>query len=299
MLLVSSLVIHATSAQAQSPVWGYRNNRIAVTSDGNSARDNAYKWPTGDPDDWGATAASLGIIAKLGLQDKLVHYSYNNFIDAPPGPDGQNQMKISVDGAISRWHFDGSKFFDVTKQLTAARSSLASEMSKSTASDPLYVILAGLSEFLYQAVDEVVNKGHIESLRHVYLVSHSGFNEGEKRREYHHTWADSLARSGNRIHYKKIKDQNDKNNAHHLWHSGSEFSVWYWMRDHPDESVRWMYARLKAHSGNVADISDCGLLYYLLWGDDDGSPSKFKAFIEKGISAHEQSVPVSDESHEF
>lgn len=284
MLFIAGLALHGHLAHAQSPAWGYLNHRIAVTSDGNSARDNEYKWPTGDPDDWGATAASLAIIAKLGLQEKLVHYSYNNFIDAPQGPDKTNQMKISADGAILRWHFDSTKFFDVTKQLSAARSSLASEMSRSTAEDPLYVILAGLSEFLYQAVDEVVKQGHVESLNHVYLVSHSGFNENEKRRDYHHTWEDVRARSGKRIKYKKIQDQNDKTDAHHLWHSGSDFSVWYWMRDHGDETVRWMYSRLEAHSGHVADISDCGLLYYLLWGDDNGSPAKFKRFIGKGIS---------------
>ena len=57
--------------------WGYDNNRIAVSFDGNSEADNAYKWPTGDPDDWGAAAASLAIMAKLKLQDKLVHCSYS------------------------------------------------------------------------------------------------------------------------------------------------------------------------------------------------------------------------------
>ena len=278
--------IEMFSKGVSSYAWGYKNNRIAITADGNSARDNAYKWPTGDPDDWGATAASLAIIAKLGLQDKLVHYSYNNFIDSPPGPDHNNQMKISADGGIERWNFDGNKFYDVTTQLAEARSSLAAEMSKSTVLDPLYVILAGLSEFLYQAVDEVVQQGHEESLEHVYLVSHSGFNYNEQRRKYHRTWGDTQKRCNNRIHYHKIPDQNDKNNAHHLWHSGRDFSVWYWMRDHHDADVRWMYDRLKAHSGGVADISDCGMLFYLLCGDDDGSPLKFKAFIGDGISPH-------------
>ncbi len=73
LLFIPGLAFPVNLTWAQSPAWGYKNNRIAVTSDGNSARDNEYKWPTGDPDDWGATAATLGIIAKLGLQDKLVH----------------------------------------------------------------------------------------------------------------------------------------------------------------------------------------------------------------------------------
>ena len=83
-LLFISIVLSGQTISAQ---WGYSNNRVAVSFDGNSAADNQYKWPTGDPDDWGALAASCAIMAKLGLKDKLVHCSYNNFIDAPSGPD--------------------------------------------------------------------------------------------------------------------------------------------------------------------------------------------------------------------
>ena len=262
----------------------YTNNRLAVSFDGNSEPDAAYKWPTGDPDDWGALAASCAIIAKLGLQDKLVHCSYNNFIDAPPGPDDENQLKISADGAIEMWGFDKSIFFDVTTQLKESKAQLAAEMGKSTADDPLYYIHAGLSEFIYQVVEKVIAEGNIEALNHVYLLSHSKFNENEIRRDYHRTWDDIRKLCDNRIKYKKIKDQNDKENPNNLWNSGKDFSVWYWMRDHPDITIKWMYSRLKAHSGKVADISDCGMFYYLLVGDDNGNPQKFRDFIEGGIN---------------
>lgn len=263
--------------------WKYQNNRIAVSFDGNSEPDNEYKWPTGDPDDWGAAAAGLAMISKLGLQNRLVHCSYNNFIDAPPGPDQENQLKITCDGAIERWNFNAQNFFDVTTDAAAAKKQLAAEISKSSAADPLYFLHAGLSEFLYQVVEEVVQQGNIEALSHVYLLSHSGFNEKEKRRKWHHSWAETQALSGNRINYKKIVDQNDKENPNHLWHSGKDFSVWFWMRDHQDPDVKWMYERLQAHSGGDADISDAGLFYYLLLGDANGNPKKFQHFIGKGI----------------
>ncbi|WP_282116630.1 hypothetical protein [Cellulophaga baltica] len=261
----------------------YTNNRIAVSFDGNSATDNQYKWPTGDPDDWGALVASCAIMAKLELQDKLVHCSYNNFIDAPAGPDNENQLKISADGCIERWNFEKDVFFDVTTQLKEAKVNLATEMGKSTAKDPLYFLHAGLSEFLYQVIEEVIAQGNIEALNHVYLLSHSNFNEDEIRRDYHHTWNDVQELCGNRIKYKKIQDQNDKKNPENLWHSMDDFSVWYWMRDHKDKNIRWMYTRIQAHSLGHADISDCGLFYYLLTGDDNGNPQKFKNFIGKGI----------------
>ncbi|MCM2375251.1 hypothetical protein [Aporhodopirellula aestuarii] len=272
-----------SSCMAQS--WGYNRNRIAISFDGNSAADNDYKWPTGDPDDWGALPASCAIIAKLGLQTQLVHCSYNNFIDAPPGPDAENQLKISADGAIKYWGFNSHVFFDVTKQQRQAVDNLATEMGKSTARDPLYFIHAGLSEFFYLAVDEVVRSGRTDSLAHVKLVSHSAFNENECRRKHHHTWNDIQKLSGNRIQYVKIQDQNDKGNPNHLWNSGKDFSVWHWMRDHSEPDIRWMYSRIKSHSGNVADISDCGMLFYLLVGDEDGNPVKFRDFIGDRIRA--------------
>lgn len=254
-----------------------------MSFDGNSAPDHEYKWPTGDPDDWGALPASCAIIAKLGLQDQLVHCSYNNFIDAPPGPDAENQLKISAAGVIKYWGFNPDVFFDVTRQQRQTIENLAAEMGKSTVEDPLYFIHAGLSEFVYLAVKEVVENGKIDSLAHVYLISHSAFNENERRREYHHTWDDIQKLSGGRIKYKKIKDQNHKEDPNHLWHSGKDFSVWHWMRDHEKPDVRWLYTRVTAHRGNVADISDCGMLFFLLVGDDDGNPQKFKEFIGDGI----------------
>ncbi|MDV7187120.1 hypothetical protein R3X25_07485 [Lutibacter sp. TH_r2] len=281
---VTILIISLISVfELYSQELNYNNNRIAVSFDGNSAPDKLYKWPTGDPDDWGALVASCAIMAKLELQDKLVHCSYNNFIDAPAGPDNKNQLKISADGCIERWGFEKNVFFDVTTQLKKAKANLATEMGKSTAEDPLYFLHAGLSEFLYQVIEVVIAQGNIEALNHVYLLSHSKFNENEIRRDYHHTWNDVQKLCGNRIKYKKIKDQNDKNNPENLWHSMDNFSVWHWMRDHKDPNIRWMYTRIQAHSKGHADISDCGLFYYLLTGDDNGNPQKFKNFIGEGI----------------
>ncbi len=283
LIVFPFILLSFFSCKTNAQSWVYNNNRIAVSFDGNSEPDNDYKWPTGDPDDWGAAAASFAIMAKLKLQTKLVHCSYNNFIDAPAGPDNENQLKISCEGAAKRWGFNEDVIYDVTTQKNEAVFNLASEIGKSTKEDPLYFMHAGLSEFLYQVVEEVIKQGKIESLNHVYLLSHSGFNENEKRRDFHHTWKDVQQIADNRIKYKKIKDQNNKTVPNDLWHSGKDFSVWYWMRDHQDETIQWMYTRLQAHSGGDADISDCGMFYYLLVGDDNGNPEKFKNFIGNGI----------------
>ncbi|WP_075589653.1 hypothetical protein [Labilibacter marinus] len=293
LLGIFLLMVSFSIANAQS--WGYNKNRIAVSADGNSAPDHEYKWPIGDPDDWGANAAILATLAKLELQDQLVHYSYNNFIDAPAGPDSENQNKISCDGGIIYWHFNASKFYDVTTQLEAAKTSLAKEMSISTEDNPLYFIHAGLSEFVYQAVEKAIEMGGMENLRHVKLVSHSGFNENETRRDWHRTWADIQKLCGNRIQYHKIKDQNACGIKDVLWCSGKDFSPWYWMRDHQDESIRWMYTRAQAHDTGKADISDVGMVYWLLTGDENGSPEKFKNFLGDGIPNAAEGIAVTKE----
>ncbi|WP_222861326.1 hypothetical protein [Seonamhaeicola marinus] len=287
-LIVISIFCIQNKIFAQT--YNYENNRIAISADGNSAPDHAYKWPIGDPDDWGANAAILAVLAKMELQDKLVHFSYNNFIDAPSGPDYENQNKISCDGGIIRWHFNANNFFDVTTHKEDAKLHLAKEMAKSTKEDPLYFLHAGLSEFIYQVVEKTIEIGGIEGLRHVKLISHSGFNENEKRREWHRTWADIKTLCNNRIQYYKIKDQNACGTPNILWCSGKDFSPWYWMRDHKDESLRWLYSRMQAHDTGKADISDVGMLYWLLTKDENGSPKKFKAFFGNGIPNSVQGI---------
>ena len=47
-------------------------NRIAISSDGN---------PDADADDVGATPLMLAVLAKAGLQNNLVHYDFNNFLE--------------------------------------------------------------------------------------------------------------------------------------------------------------------------------------------------------------------------
>ncbi|TWU15668.1 hypothetical protein [Allorhodopirellula heiligendammensis] len=281
--LLLLVLFGSTSHEAFSQSWEYKENRIAVSADGNSAPDQGHHWKTGDPDDWGATPAALAILAKLKMRDKLVHYSYNNFIAAPPGPDEKNQMKIGVDGAVQRWGFAPGLFFDVTKDLNGAQDHLKAELAKSTVDDPLYFVHMGPAEFFYQVVKEVVDQGDGAALTHVYIVSHSGYNDDHLRRPSHHTLQQAIDYSGGLMKYQRIKDQNGHWDPEVLWNSERDFSPWHWMRDHRDPNVRWIYERMQAHSGGKADISDAGMLYWLLLGDANGSPAKFEALLGSGI----------------
>lgn len=69
----------------------------------------------------------------------------------------------------------------------------------------------GPSKFLYQAVKLVVQEGNENVLSHVYVISHSHYNDNHLRRPNHHTIDEVIALSNNRINFKRIKDQNNKN----------------------------------------------------------------------------------------
>lgn len=293
LLFTSGYLPSLISAQS----LGYQNHRIAISADGNNQADNQHFWPRADPDDWGATPATLAILAKLKLQDKLVHYSYNNFVDAPAHTSETNHMKIGAEGGIKHWNFDADRFFDVSADYDAALSDLAKELAKSSPENPLYFIHMGPAEFFYRAVKMVVDEGKAEALQHVYVISHSGYNDNHLRRgdpkfdqtpvaeaDKHHSMQETISLSGNRLQYKKIKDQNSGNDPNAGWKSHDDWTVWYWMRDHQDPSVAWIYERMLVNQKNSADISDAGMLYYLLLGDEDGSPAKLQAFIGTGIN---------------
>ena len=296
ILIILTLIV-ATTIAATSQALGWDNHRIAVSADGNNQPDDKHKWPKADPDDWGGTPTALAILAKLELQDKLVHYSYNNFIEAPAHTTATNHMKIGADGGIKHWNFDANRFFDVSANNQVAIDHLATEIAKSTAEDPLYYIHMGPAEFFYRCVKKVVDDGNEAALAHVYVISHSGYNDNHLRRgdpkfdkepvaaeDKHHTMTETLALSGNRLQYKKIKDQNSGNDPNAGWKSHEDWTVWYWMRDHKDPSVQWIYERMLVNEKNSADVSDAGMLYYLLLDDENGSPSKFQAFIGDGIN---------------
>ena len=160
---------------------------------------------------------------------------------------------------------------------------MKAELAKSTADAPLYYVHMGPAEFFYRAVKEVVDEGNGPALAHVYIISHSGYNDTHLRRQAHHTMAQGVEYSDSLLNYRKIKDQNGEWDPHVLWNSKTDFSPWYWLRDHGDPNLNWLYERMRAHAYGKADISDAGMVYWLLLGDEDGNPSKFKEFIGQGI----------------
>ena len=241
-----SLELVCEASAATSP-W-QRSHRIAISADGN---------PDADRDDIGATPMTLAVLAKEGLQENLVHYDFNNWLEYKKIEAGKNKMWVGAMGAQTRWGFDRSKFFDAANDPEKAIANLAAEIDKSTASDPLHIIIAGPMELIYQAMIRVEKA----VLANVVLVSHSGYNDYFRPRLWQHNLDDVLALNP-KITYYKIPDQNQG------LRTVADYSPWHWLRDHADVNLQWVYRRLEA---GLPDVSDTGMVTWLIGksGSDD------------------------------
>lgn len=241
-----SFILSPYDAIAQESPW-IKGNRIAVSSDGN---------PNADRDDIGATPMTLAVLAKAKLQNNLVHYDFNNWLEYKKINKAQNNMWVGAMGGAARWGFDMRNFFDVSSRPYAAINNLRDEINKSTATNPLYIIVGGPVELIYRAM----RKAEKSRRAHVSLVTHSGYNDYYKPRLWQHD-LDDILKLHAKIKVLRIPDQNqglrtkDDNNK-------PNFSPWEWLNNHLDPNLRWVFQRMKA--SKVADVSDTGMLTWLI-----------------------------------
>lgn len=261
LALVASLFVclgGASRAAAEASPW-QSDNRIAISADGN---------PGADPDDIGATPMTLAVLAKAGLQDNLVHYDFNNWLEYKKISANKNDMWVGAMGGQARWGFDRNRFFDASNDPDGAIANLTAQINQSSEGDPLYVILGGPVELLYRALAKA-DKG---ALTHVYLVSHSGYNDYYKARLWQRN-LDNILVIDAKITYRKIPDQNQDLLRR------KEYGPWHWLRDHADPNLQWVYQRMEA---GKPDVSDTGMLTWLIGldgGDERTSLEELQAYL--------------------
>lgn len=263
-------------AAARTPPW-QPGNRIAISADGN---------PDADRDDIGATPMTLAVLAKAGLQSELVHYDFNNWLEYKKIPASKNEMWQGAMGSQVRWGFDRSRFFDASNRSEDAIANLAEEISKSTAADPLFIIVAGPMELTYQAMASADKA----ALANVVFVSHSGYNDYFKPRLWQHNLDDVLALDPG-ITVVRIPDQNAGLRTH------PDYTPWHWLRDHQDANLRWVYSRMK---DGLADVSDAAMAAWLTGYGGDGrvtTVADLRAFfgsdpIPGGVASSVESQPA-------
>lgn len=274
------LVTGNTGVEAAEASPWRRGDRIAISADGN---------PDADRDDLGATPMTLAVLAKAGLQDGLVHYDFNNWLEYKKIPAAKNNMWVGAMGGQTRWGFDRSKFFDASNRPADAVANLTTEINKSTAENPLHLIVAGPMELIYQAMAAADDAARA----HVTLVSHSGYNEYFRPRLWQRNLDDVLALNPG-IEILRIPDQN------RYLRTTPDYAPWSWLRDHPDANLRWVHQRMEA---GLPDVSDTAMVTWLIGasgGDDMTTIDELQAHLgdERISPAATEAAPSAPAGYE-
>lgn len=253
--MASSLIRSGTTVRA----------RVAVCADGNHH----------DPDDIGATAMSLALLSKAGAADDLVHYGYASHI-------GQNTtwqheaMIESANDRIAEFGFNDSVFFDCQNELVGASQHLAMQINASTETDPLVIIQAGPWETMALAFDMADPAKH----QMVVIVSHSNWNDAHRHFGHHRnagTFYDQYDLGGPFAgvappSYVRILDQND-----YAFYTEPS-AAWNWM-DLMSPELEWVHDRTDAATSAVGDMSDAGMVFYFLTGNQTPTMADIQDFF--------------------
>lgn len=287
LLLAATL----TATTAQESVWQGKG-RIAISSDGNDH----------DHDDWGATAMSLALIGASGLQDKLCLYTYSDHIwssnQTHPsneiGKSAYEQMRESALRGAEYFGFDKKRFVCAVDNPERAYERLTEQINLSSEENPLIIVAGGPM----QVVGEAINRADRSHLKYVSLISHSRWNNTHGGDTRHHNvlgWTfaqieDLHTPSG--LKCVQIIDQNGKNGREGLKCPKINYN---WMLSRgafrnsrfSQEAWKWLYGRMesfgevKPSQRDMVDVSDAGMVLYLLTGNEEGTAADVRAVLEK------------------
>lgn len=283
------LFIHPLFSQTNcnsNPEVNFPGGRVIMTFDGN----------VHDDDDIVAMPMSLGLWWAAGLKNNVVQVEYNNHIcntnvtendgsGAGSGDDSQN-MRNSASGSISRFGFNSSVFYDYENEGNASTNKMASEIEKSTSSNPLWIIAAGPMETLWRGLEKAT-RGH----GNVTIISHSNWNEKHSDCAGDHTWDDLKGKYKSKGVYfvgfctvasgcngpDTLGDQNARLSA--------SLNSWNWMKTSGHEYNRYIYTR-NPFGSEKFDPSDAGMSYFLISGgpfkngDKRSTISDFEKLLE-------------------
>lgn len=248
------------------PIPG-ENDRIGWSADGNLA----------DEDDWAATAMALAVFAKMGWQDKLVQFDYNNRLDRSLDWKEAENYESTIGGA-QRFGFNEKIFFDDQRELETAIEHAKEEINKSHEGSKFWYVQAGPFEVAYQAL----LRAEPEKRQYCILVSHSEVNEKPAKWKLEdgspsHGKDDCIA-LGAKFFFTT--------NQYMEKFGGRKYVRWdlvEWMKNSPCDEYRWVHSRFLAtakHKDGGLDASDGGMAFALATGDLDGNFSpKLRDFL--------------------
>lgn len=298
--LVLFLVSVGVFAQNNKALWQGKG-RIAISSDGNEH----------DDDDWSATPMSLAMLHAAGLGDKLALYTYSDHVwgssqryTLKSGMSAYDHMKESALVGQAMFGFKNTRFICAVDNAEVAYNALRDEINQSSETNPLIIVLAGPM----QVIGEAINRSNKELLKYVTILSHSDWNENhsdkchslrEKNTEVWDvhsgwTWEEVKAQfetiDGKKgVTFVRIEDQNSGPDKIAFLCDRKNFD---WIKTSPARknslykagSWDWLYSRLevclKGEHKEKFDISDAGMIVYLITGNEKGNPDDMKMILE-------------------
>ncbi len=294
LLLAASFCVTSVVAEVPNkPLWR-GDGRIAISSDGNE-----HDW-----DDWAASAMNLAVLASQGLQDKLTLYTYSDHVWGSNQEHGDekgmcayNHVRESVLQGAENFGFTNSRFVCAVDNAEVAYNAMRDEINRSTAKSPLYIIAAGPM----QVVGEAMNRANRKALKYVTVISHSGWNNLHSDKpqanfawDIHSGWTfqemiDEFGDGKGGATFIKIVDQNHGFGKYVALQAPRENFDWLidskskGKRGSTNGSWEWLYSRLEScavKDDSYFDISDTGMVVYLLTGNQYVTPQQIQHMME-------------------
>jgi hypothetical protein len=252
---------NATSFADAAPELDFGCTRIAWSSDGN------YH----DRDDIGGSAMALALLAERGQQSRLVHWDYNSHLGSSI-TSWEKDMTTATVGTATQFGDGADQIFrDSQENLTAAVTHLRAVIDASTASNTLCLVGAGPMGVIYRALDGSNTDAH----QHVTLISHSTWNNNHDDDDNKWNLAD-IRRDLPQVGYTQIPDQNPGLGT------GGDEAKWSWMADNTDARLQFVHNVVNNIMNKKGDVSDAGMMYFIITGDKAGNASKLRSFLTAG-----------------
>ncbi|RKN41058.1 hypothetical protein [Micromonospora endolithica] len=249
----------ATAASAAAPALNFGCERIAWSSDGN------YH----DRDDIGASAMAIALLAENGQQSRLVHWDYNSHLGSS-NSSWEQDMITATEGTASQFGYDvGVIFRNSQTNLDSAVTHLKNKVNASTSASRLCLVGAGPMGVVHRALAASNPAVH----GHVTLISHSDWNNNHDDDDNIWNLAD-IRRDFPNVKYRRIPDQNAG-----LGTNGGE-AKWSWMANSSDQRLRYVHNVVNNIMNKNGDVSDAGMMYFLITGDDAGNATKLRTFLQ-------------------
>ncbi len=252
------------------PAFSYGCSRLAWSADGNQY----------DPDDLSASPLALLLLAARGQQQRLVHFDHSSNL-GDNNPAMEEQMIWSVEEAARViGGFDMSNIYNDQRDLEGSTDSVARAINASSAQDRLCFVVAGPHGVAYRGIA----KAQRDKLPYVTMISHSEWNNSHDAADNIYN-LDDIKRDFPELNFQAISDQNSNLGTR----VGEE--AWAWMKTAGDPATEWVGTRID-EVDTSGDVSDAGMMYYVLTGDENGDPSDVENYLRS--SAPTQPNPDPD-----